>query len=223
MSVKKTYNRKFFKKWSCNMAYILGFIFADGNLVKSKRGNHYMTIYSADLYLLKSMAAVMESNHKISGRRKVNRTGIVYRIQIGSMEIFKDLVRIGLVPNKVCRMRLPINTPDIYISDFIRGYFDGDGCVWSGMTHKQRKIHTMALQVYFTSASHEFLCDLLFVLKKLGISGGSLFRAKTGNYSRLVLSTLDSLKIYKIMYNSRHKLFLPRKKLIFDKFIKMRP
>lgn len=40
-----------------------------------------------------------------------------------------------------------------------------------------------------------------------------------GAYGRLMMSTHDSLKLYEIMYNKPHKLFLPRKKLVFDRFI----
>jgi len=30
------------------MAYILGFMYADGNITKSKRGTHFVAIYTAD-------------------------------------------------------------------------------------------------------------------------------------------------------------------------------
>ena len=112
--------------------------------------------------------------------------------------------------------------PNKYIGDFIRGYFDGDGCVWSGIAHKNRKKQTPAILVCFTSASFGFLSDLFALLKIHGIVGGSLYKSRKGNYSRLSFGTLDSLKIYEIMYNAPHKLCLPRKKLIFEKFIKMR-
>ena len=32
MGIKHKVNENFFKKWSSNMAYILGYIYADGNL-----------------------------------------------------------------------------------------------------------------------------------------------------------------------------------------------
>lgn len=219
MPIHKEFNKNFFKEWSPNMAYILGFLFADGNMVKTKRGTHFVAIYTADYDLLFSMAESMESDHKLGERRK--KDSVVYVLQIGSKELFYDLVALGLTPNKARRMKLP-DIPEKYIGDFVRGYFDGDGCVWQGITHKHRKKHTEAILVTFTSASIKFLSGLFLLLKKKGIVGGSLYKSKKGNYGRLSLSILDSLKIYEIMYNVSDKLFLPRKKLIFENFIKMR-
>ncbi len=202
------------------MAYILGFLFADGNIVKTKRGTHFIAIYTADYDLLCLMKVLMKSNHKIGMRKK--KEGIVYVLQIGSKELFNDVAKFGLIPNKASRMCLP-KIPRKYNGDFIRGYFDGDGCIWSGYAHKYRLKMTTALLLTFTSASNGFLSELFISLKRYGILGGSLFKSKKGNYTRLSFSTLDALKIYEIMYNNPTKLFLARKRLIFEKFIEMRP
>ena len=219
MPIYKVFDKTFFKKWSRDVAYILGFLFADGNIVKTKRNTHFMAIYSADFDLMFSMREAIGSNHKI-GIRNIE-TGGVYVIQIGSKELFHDLGRFGLSPNKAKRMRIP-EIPEKYVSDFIRGYFDGDGCVWYGLVHKNRTKLATVLRVCFTSASFEFLSGLLSLLKCRGIIGGSLFRSKKGNYSRLQFGMLNSLKIYEIMYNAPHRLFLGRKKLVFEKCMKMR-
>ena len=202
------------------MAYILGFLFADGNVIKTKRGTFFTSIYTSDRKLLYLMRTAFGSNHKIS--KRISDTGCCYRIQIGSKELFADLSALGLVINKTRRMELP-NIPNEYQGDFVRGYFDGDGNVWFGETHKDRKIRTMTLLTCFTSASLLFLKSLLSLLKQLGISGGSVYGSKNGNYGRLTLSTLDSLKLRKIMYNKPSELFLSRKKLVFDRFVEMRP
>jgi len=201
------------------MAYILGFLYADGNIVRTKRGTHYISIYTADRELLVSITKIIKLPHKISERK--SETGSVYRIQIGSREMFEDLVRIGLTPNKSLRMEIPL-IPEQHVGDFARGYFDGDGNVWVGCTHKTRKKTTPVMFVAFTSASKMFLNHLAILLRSVGLVGGSLFKLKDGNYCRLQYSTLDSLKIYKIMYNTPSKLFLGRKKLIFERFIELR-
>lgn len=132
------------------------------------------------------------------------------------------MCKLGLTPNKSRRMKLP-KIPKKYIGDYVRGYFDGDGCVWTGIGHKNRKTKTVIMLVIFTSASMEFLSDLHTELSNAGLLGGSLFRSKDGDFGRLQYSTLDALKLYKIMYNRQCKLFLMRKKVIFEDFIKMRP
>lgn len=220
MPIHKTFNKDFFKVWSPRMAYILGFLFADGNIVATKRNTHFIAFYTGDYNLLYSIKEEINSNHKISERK--SKTGIVYVLQIGSKELFEDLVKLGLTPNKSKRMQLP-KIPENFYGDFIRGYFDGDGNVWSGYINKSRKNPNKILSVAFTCASKVFLKKLFILLKNMGLSGGSIIMIKNKNCSRLQYGTLDSLKLYNIMYNRIHKLFLERKKLVFERFLEMRP
>ncbi len=203
------------------MSYVLGFLFADGNIVKTKRGTHFVTFYSADKQLLSNIKIVMGLDHKISKRN--SRSGKVYRIQVGSREMYDDLLRLGLIPKKSKRMKM-INIPTKYFGDFVRGYFDGDGNVWSGYINKDRKTKTFVLYVSFTSASVGFLKDMLLMLRKyVNIEGGGVYPVKNKNCARLSLATKDSLKLYKVMYNTCYSLFLSRKRRVFENFIKMRP
>ena len=219
MAIRKVYNKNFFKTWSRDMAYFLGFFCADGNMVKNKRGGCYISIYSADKNIVLDLQNTIGSKHKLSSVK--SETGVTYRFQIGSTELYKDLCILGITPDKTSRMKLP-KMPKQYEPDFIRGYFDGDGNVWTGVVKRKVTKDGYKMLVGFTSASKGFLSHLSFILKERGISGGSLFNIKNKNCSRLSLSTLDALKLYKIMYNKPHKLFLRRKKLVFEKFIKMR-
>lgn len=222
MPIQKEFNKKFFKQWSPEMAYILGFLFADGNMVKTKRNTYFVGWYSGDEELLRLMARAMESNHKI-GVRALKNLGVgVYVLQIGSKELFEDLVKLGLTPNKTRRMELP-EIPNKYIGPFIRGYFDGDGNVWSGFINIKRKKPSLVLSVAFTCASQVFLENLRMLLRGVGLMGGGVYKIKNKECSRLQYSTRDALKLYEIMYNGSHSLFLPRKRLVFEKFLKMRP
>ena len=198
------------------MAYVLGFLYADGNIIKTKRGTHFVAFYSADLFLLQEVKKVIKAEHVVSVRSV--RSGEVCRLQIGSMEWFDDLCTLGLTPNKSMRMLLP-DIPDTFFSDFVRGYFDGDGNVWVGDVHKTRTTSTYTIQTTFTSGSFEFLKSLRSRLQQCGLSGGSLFHPKTGNYGRLTFSKQDTLKIYRIMYNAPHRLYLERKKVVFEEFV----
>lgn len=162
------------------------------------------------------MAQSMSSNHKIS-----KRSG-GYVLQIGSKELFNDLVTLGLTPNKARRMQLP-KIPQKYVGHFIRGYFDGDGNVWSGYVNKDRENPTYILSTSFTSASRNFLQGLKNLLEKENLIGGCIYDIKGKKCSRLQYGAVNALKLFKIMYNGTHSLFLARKKAVFDKFIKMRP
>lgn len=219
MAIRCVYNKIFFETWSPEMAYILGFLFADGNIIQNKRGGCYVAFYTADKRLLLSMRSEMASNHKVSKRN--TRSGNVYRLQIGSKKFFSDLHILGLSPGKARRMNFP-DIPDEFLKDFVRGYFDGDGNVWKGRVHRERKNKAFALQASFTSASYEFLSFLLKRLRGIGIQGGSLFRIKTKNASRLTLATQDALKLAEFMYNADCKLYLSRKREVFAEFEDMR-
>ena len=106
------------------MAYVLGFFAADGSMVSTKRGTHFISIHSVDRDILVKMKGVMKAEHKISAR--ISETGCVYRIQVGSKEMFKDLEELGFMQRKTNRMSIP-TMPRNMFKHFVRGYFDGDG------------------------------------------------------------------------------------------------
>ena len=217
MPIYKKYNKDFFKKWSSEMAYILGFLYADGNILKNKRGAHFISFYSADLILLKSIKKVLDSEHKITKRKSKNPNN--YSIQIGSKEMYSDLIKLGLKEKKTYRMDFP-KMKKKYFNDFLRGYFDGDGNVWVGEIHKERKTSHQTIRISFTSCSFEFLKSLQDNIFKIIKNSGSLIKGK-GNYYRLTYSSQGSFNLYEIMYNkSQSPLFLKRKKMIFAKYFK---
>jgi intein-encoded DNA endonuclease-like protein len=219
MGAHKEVNKNFFKKWTRDMAYVMGFFAADGNLVITQRDTYFLSFYSADRRILQLIQKAMSSKHKLAKRS--TRSGEVYRFQIGSKEMCNDLLLLGFTPIKSKRMIVP-KIPNNFFADFIRGYFDGDGNVWSGFINKKRARPTSILQVAFTSGSRDFLVGFLAVLKTKGIQGGSIHKVKDKQCGRLSFGTMDALKLHKIMYNVPHELHLPRKKIVFEKFIKMR-
>ena len=197
------------------MAYVLGFFIADGNLIVTKRGTCFLAFHSADKILIEQIKKAMESEHMVSTRS--SDVGLWYRLQIGSKEMFEDLEKLGIKPNKAKRIKLPF-IPESLVGDFIRGYFDGDGNVWVGKVHRELKNPSLALRTAFTSASVEFLNDLKDILHKNGIKGGSVSKVKNKECSRLSFATGNSLKLYEIMYNVPQGLGLKRKKVVFERF-----
>ncbi len=223
MPILRKVNRDFFKKWNEDMAYVLGFFAADGYITKNKRGGCFWSIQITDLDLLNKIKNAVESNHKIGVRFPKNSDKKLYRLQIGSKEMCDDLKSLGFTSNKTYNMVIP-NVPADLLRDFVRGYFDGDGNVWSGFTHKNRAKTTLSLRVTFTSCSRLFILELRRRLRLHMILKGVFSKGK-GNFYRLVYSVNDSLKLYDFMYNhlvSKNSLFLERKKVVFNKYIKLR-
>ena len=218
MPIYKKYNKDFFKKWSNDMAYILGFICADGNLIKNKRSAHFISMYSADLDLLVKIKKAMKSEHKIS--HKNGGRGNNYCIQIGSKEMFEDLAKLNIFPNKTKRLKLP-PIPSKFWFSFLRGYFDGDGNVWVGYAHKENKNPNLTIRVVFTSCTKEFLESIRDTTLKYFPQKG-VIRKGNGNYYRLTYAVFGALNLYKYMYNSSYAIFLDRKKRVFERFVKLR-
>jgi intein-encoded DNA endonuclease-like protein len=224
--IYKKVNKNFFKKWTSDMAYVLGFFAADGYITVNKRGGQFWCIQITDKELLESIKKVISAEHKISVRlpKKANES-IIYRLQIGSIEMCNDLRELGFSERKTKSLAIP-NVPEKYFSAFVRGYFDGDGNVWSGTIHKSRKTRTLVIQTVFTSCSVEFLEKMKERLHVFNIERGVVRRGKQGkgNYYRLVYSVLNTLKLYYFMYNrlGTSDLFLQRKKDVFEKYIKLR-
>src|SRR3989338_6815394 len=216
MPIYRTLNQNFFKKWSPKMAYVLGFFAADGNMIINNRGAHFMEFVSTDKSIIVKIKNALCSNHKISCRKRDKKWKPAYRLQIGSKEIFSDLVGLGMMPAKSNIIKLP-NIPDDYFNDFLRGYFDGDGHVSvSTYRRKGRKSKSTIIITGFTSGSRKFLEELKLILENHKVAvGGSLY---TTNGHHLCFSTRDSLRLYNFMYQKEKGLYLRRKKDTFKHY-----
>ena len=204
------------------MSYILGFFAADGYMTINKRGGQYWSIDIGDLVLINIIKTIIQSDHKIGIRRRQGGKYTTYRLQIGSNKMCEDLRRLGFDERKTKRLILP-SIPKKLFSDFVRGYFDGDGNVWTGKTHKLSKTYSQTIQTVFTSCSIGFLKEMKKELESFQIVRGVL-KQGNGDYFRLTYSINNSLKLYDFMYNNlgTSGLLLERKKDVFEKYIKLR-
>ncbi|MEI8130500.1 MAG: LAGLIDADG family homing endonuclease [bacterium] len=224
MPTQKKVNKNFFKKWTPEMAYVIGFFAADGCITTNSRGGQFWSIQITDKELLETIKDTIGAEHKIGIRKKRQLSHkILYRLQIGSIEMCDDLRSLGYVEKKTDRLVLP-DIPSKYLSDFVRGYFDGDGSVWVGKMHTERVTSTIVISVAFTSGSFSFLESLQSVLRVLLGMTGSISKRKGKECWCLRYSVRDSLKLYDFMYNSHvqtNRLFLNRKKVVFEQYKEM--
>ena len=196
-SRKYNINQDYFKTWSRNMAYMLGFWFADGCIYRNKIFD--ITIHAKDKYILKQFAKELEYEGPIQDY--VDRQAA--RINFSCVVIYNDIVALGGTERKSLTVQFP-KVPEEYLADFIRGYFDGDGSVWNV---KGGRINTS-----FTCGSKDFLDKLLEILKeKAGVEGGSY----DINSMSLRFGNKDSHKIGNFIYKNSPELFLLRKKSKF--------
>ncbi|MAG12308.1 hypothetical protein CL630_00660 [bacterium] len=214
------WSKDFFKKWSPEMAYVLGFLFADGHVVTNPRGSCYIGFTSTDKEIIEKIKHTLHSNHTIGIRRKNNPNWKdQYVLQIGSKSVVQYLKRFGIVQNKSLAIKFPKNIPENMLRHFIRGYFDGDGCVYFGQYWaKDRNKTKQTLQCRFTSGSRLLLVGLKTRLSSY-TQGGTLYQKPKGGHE-LAYSVHDSLALCKLMYNNvSNNLFLSRKYKIFQEAV----
>ncbi|MDO8686925.1 MAG: LAGLIDADG family homing endonuclease [Candidatus Berkelbacteria bacterium] len=222
MPIFKIKNDNFFKRWTPEMAYVLGFFTADGSMIRNKRGAHFLEFEITDKDLLEKIRELLGSNHKITARKRNNRWKTQYRLQIGSKIIYNDLLNLGLTPNKSKTIKLPV-VHEKYFPHFLRGYFDGDGNV-TVCTYRRKERNnkfTTILQSGFTSGSKDFLASLQAKLSKAKVVKGGTFYYSNNGW-RLYFSINDSKNLYEYMYKGLSRdnnLFLKRKKIIFEKYL----
>jgi hypothetical protein len=199
------------------MAYILGFIYADGSIDRCpKIRASYLNIGSTDKDILVSIRKAMGSVHriKIKAPSKLSKKTF-YLFRIGSNYLCDALERHGVFPHKSLTIQLP-RIPLDMLGHFARGYFDGDGCVHL----EKRKGEYIRLTTAFTSGSKIFLIELEKALRKqLDIPFKKVY-ASNRNTFQLRYSTRDSLVLFDFMYKKPYDdLYLKRKKNLFEAFI----
>lgn len=120
----------FFKTQNRNMAYILGLIASDGNVAK-KENQIGIQLLSKDKDILEKIKEVTKSSRPLD--RYITKDGKdTTKFAIHSAEWKKDLANYGIVPAKTFNLTPPFFLRPSYRIDYIRGYFDGDGCITFG-------------------------------------------------------------------------------------------
>ncbi|MBI2523150.1 hypothetical protein HYW19_02050 [Candidatus Woesearchaeota archaeon] len=118
-------NHHFFKKWSEEMAYILGFIAADGCIAKNRSSYKlYFSIHEKDKDLLEKIRKILAPKNKVSYYKKER----MYHFSFASTEMYNDLMKLGVTIRKTFTI-MPPKIPKEYLRHYLRGLFDGDGCI----------------------------------------------------------------------------------------------
>lgn len=182
-------------------AYWLGFIFADGYI--SDKGFLEISLKSTDYeHLIKFADYCNFDRDKVIKKQAV---GEYYRCRIGfkvKKEIKERLNSLGVVPRKSLILRYP-EIPEHLSKHFIRGYFDGDGCI---NVRKPRTLNNTLREVAVSIlGTKEFLDEVNkrtnSPLKKI---------TRRDNIHTLRLSCREARKFLKLIYEDS-KIHLNRK------------
>lgn len=113
-------------------AYWLGFLYADG-YNDTKFYQIELSLKEEDFEMVNLFKSTLSSSYKIM-KRKINLNGKTfysYRHIIYSKKLSKRLEKLGCPKNKSLILKFPDKNivPNNLIHHFMRGYFDGDGCI----------------------------------------------------------------------------------------------
>lgn len=184
----------FFKRWSNEMAYVLGFIYTDGCV-----SGNALTISQNERYILENINETMSSNCAIYER--YNGKNPIHTLYISRKEIVEDLRKLGVVEGKSRIITFP-EISDEYLPHFIRGVIDGDGWV-------QDRGYTMNV----TNASESFSYTLYNVFKERGFN--ARITQQENAYRVWVSGKQDVIKLADWIYEDCGDLYLRRK---YDRF-----
>ena len=186
-------------------AYWLGFILADGCIQdRGKKGLSFaLYLKESDVEHIQNFKLAIESNNPIKFIKQNKSVGI----SIYNKNFCNNLIKQGCVPRKTYNIEFPALEESL-IRHFIRGYFDGDGCVW-----KKRKFVCCGIR-----GMPEFLKSINQLLIDNKING-HIYKYDSLTVGSLdILSKESVLNFYKYIYQDS-TIFLSRKYNKFEEVI----
>ena len=111
-------------------AYWLGFIYADGYIGSTPIRDDKKSVYNFELSLALKDIEHLEKFRKFIGfEKEITKDSYRCRIMVANKHFWTILNNYGCTPNKSLTLKFPNYIPNNLIRHFIRGYFDGDGCI----------------------------------------------------------------------------------------------
>jgi len=188
-----------------NKAYYIGLLLADGSISLREHSDPTIRIElnKRDKYIIEEFKSDLKSSNIIADTKK---DCVSFRVT--SQKMVNDLSQYYIIPQKTKTTQLP-SLPEEYMPHLIRGLFDGDGWVSSGLTKSKKTPFGFCGSEMLVTQFRDYLVN------KINLSA-----VKVGIYKD---------KIPQIIFNSKHdisafynyiyqdaEVYMSRKK---DKFI----
>ena len=133
-----------------------------------------------------------------------------YQIHISSKKITQDLINLGLHHNKSFTVQFPNVPPELYWH-YIRGVFDGDGCVYTN-----KKIGKLRASIILSESMKNTIKSFLDNLGFSNTKPAPLIFQKGTMYSINYSAYKDLFLLKNLMYRDSNDLRLNRKYNIFS-------
>lgn len=212
--IKYEVNKDFFKVIDTEeKAYILGFICAD-EYIDTKNSRLKLLLKDDDYMLLESIKDAMSSNHPIKRKlerrnpykKSENKILYQYSLSLNGKELIRPLIEMGIAEKKTYSLDSSIMqyVPERLVRHFLRGYFDGDGCIsWDKRYKSGNKstIHVAGNYNFLQGSFNKYFptnCNL------------RLYKKSAQCYDYTIQDKKEVLRFLAFLYNDA-KIYLERK------------
>ncbi len=210
-NTKYHYNQNFFSNIDTEeKAYWCGFIMADGCVTIQEDINSCevtIQLQKSDYTHLEKFNKSLDGNAPITFFTQIcNFTGEpneACRIRFYSQQMFHDLEKYNVIPCKSLIKQFPTNISDSLMRHYIRGYFDGNGCISESNGR---------LKCDFTTGSEKFAMGLKNYLENFGVSSYPIYKKPNSSVYRFEIAQRNKTreKFLKYLY-SNSSIYLDRK------------
>lgn len=191
-------------------AYWLGFIMADGCVYKQENTYRFqVNLSTIDINHLEKLNKAVDSTYKVIS--KDYRGDLISSLRYNNKEFCESLIKQGIVPRKSGREQIPQSIPENLLRHFIRGYFDGDGCLYIYPDNKRATLSFVS--------SLDLVSNIKTIIESIEGYVAPKAIVQRGKAYYIQVSNLDTIsKMYEYLYKDC-TIFLDRKKILFDSFL----
>lgn len=202
---KYMFDESVFDNDSSEKYYVLGLLASDGTISKNRNSKFVeIGLNKRDEALLNDVRCFFKTNKPISFSKKDD----CFKFTLFSDRLYDIVTSYGIEERKSLTLAIRKHIPDKFLIDFLRGYFDGDGCI----TGKADITFGATASVYFATQLKNMYNRLgfnVYIYKDTQDRKNTIYMVKKCGH--------DGLNILATLY-SRGGLFSSRK---YEKFLKL--
>ena len=218
-----TFNEDYFEKIdSEDKSYFLGFIAADGCIIHRSKNCKVLiiNINKKDIDILNKFKTIINYSGEINICMNRFNMCVMY---FHSFKLVNDLSKYNIISNKTKVLKFP-ELPKNLIHHFMRGYFDGDGCVSIHIDKRRDNEKDKGTgNINIVSGSLDFIKKYVDIFVEIAKVKRNKIRDRKTNGKYFVIDwggLTDVENIYYFLYKDAN-IYLERKKKKFDEVIKI--
>jgi transposase len=190
---KYSLNQRFFSKINKKSAWVVGLLYGDGSLDKS-RWTLWPGIDEDVALKVKKLIGYSGPIYKWITRNNTK----TYFLKVASSRMIKDLVKVWklIIGKKSYKIRFPVIKKKKVFSDFIRGLIESDGSICKRTGYRR--------SIIYTTVSKKFARGLYLSLKRLGFKA-HLYSKKGGGFNKTTVAyvvQVNGIRFAEFLYKS---------------------